>query len=62
MKAWTVIAIARDGEFVCIDCCTKEERDVWTGRLELDDVSVVFASDELDEGQICGRCRFPLAD
>ena len=62
MKAWTVVAIAHDGELVCFDCCSDTERRVWQNQERVDDISVVFASDELEEGEVCGRCLEPLID
>ena len=55
MNAWEVLAIARDGEMVCWGCMTKEERACANDKLELDDVSPLFASDVTQE-ETCGRC------
>jgi hypothetical protein len=58
MKAWEVIAVERDGELVCRDCCSDEEKAVWDDSNMNNDaeISVVFASDELEEDACCGRC------
>ncbi len=63
MKAWDVLAIARDGEFVCWDCMTVQERayasaDDDEGAAEWaedNSVSVLFASDASGP-ETCGRC------
>jgi len=55
MNAWEVLAIARNGEFVCWDCITKEERACANDKLELDDVSPLFASN-VEQEETCGRC------
>ena len=62
MKAWTVLAVAHDGEMVCPDCYTPEERSFARDEedLECDDMSVVFASDEIDDNDVCGRCGEPI--
>lgn len=55
MKAYTVLAVARDGEFVCWDCMTAEEKAVARDEKEIDNVSVLFAADVVGT-ETCGRC------
>ncbi len=55
MKAWEVLAITRNGEFVCWDCMTLEEKEVANDETEIDDVGVLFASD-VNGPESCGRC------
>lgn len=65
MKAWEVVAIARDGELVCYDCCSDEEKAVWNDQNMNNDaeISVVFASDEgWQDDNCCGRCLRKLED
>lgn len=57
MKAWEVVAIARDGELVCRDCCDDAERRAWEDKEPGNpDITVVFASDEGWQNDCCGRC------
>jgi len=60
MRADTVLAIARDGELVCWKCMTPEEMDVACDRAEIDDVSVMFASN-VEGPETCGRCLMVIA-
>jgi hypothetical protein len=58
VKAWEVIGIAVNGEFVCCDCTkTREERDAFVKGVE--NISPLFASDA-DGDETCGRCGQPL--
>ena len=55
MHAYDVLAIARDGEFVCWDCMTKEERACANDDTSMDDVLPLFA-DNVEQQETCGRC------
>ena len=55
MKAWTVLAIAHDGEMVCWDCMTPEEILVAKDEKLSDEISPLFASD-VEGPETCGRC------
>ena len=63
MKSYDVVAVAHDGELVCRACLKGHaERSVffdWADAYECaeDDgyLSVVFAQD-VEEGDVCGRC------
>lgn len=63
MKAWEVVAITRDGEFVCEDCLKDDdEKAVWLDAdnaqelMEDNEIGVVFATDDLADDAVCGRC------
>ena len=62
MKAWTVLAITKNGEFVG-ECCLKgkDEHDAFHDKGEPnDDIGVLFASNA-EGDEVCGRCGQPLA-
>lgn len=60
MKAWEVIAIAIDGEFVCPDCTTTlEEEKAFED--EVEDMAPLFACDSTGE-ETCGRCGKSLRE
>jgi uncharacterized Zn finger protein (UPF0148 family) len=61
VKAWEVIAVAHDGEIVCPDCYTDAERRVANDASDENDdeneeITPVFASNEIEEDECCGRC------
>lgn len=56
MKAWEVLAVAHDGELICFDCMTEEEREVAEGIRVHDDITPLFAI-KAHENEVCGRCR-----
>ena len=66
MKAWTVVALTRDGEYVCEGCLADDiERAIWdddpvaSKLMEDHQIGVVFASDEYEDAS-CGRCGEPI--
>ena len=63
MKAWEVVAIVREGEYVCEDCLKDDdEKTVWNDAdnasqlMEDKGIGVVFASDDIMGDEVCGRC------
>ena len=58
MKAWEVLAIIRDGEYVCEDCLKgKDETDSFNDTGDPDEgYPPLFASDA-DGTETCGRCN-----
>lgn len=55
MKAWEVLAIAKDGEYVCWDCMDAHEHEVASDREQDDDISPLFASN-VEQEETCDRC------
>jgi hypothetical protein len=47
-KAWDYDAVAYDGGVYCVDCLPKGVDD--------EDVTPIFATDEVDHAQVCDRC------
>lgn len=59
-KAWKVLAVAVNGEFVCTDCAqTKDERAAFVRPVE--EISPLFVSDS-DGTETCGRCNKNLSE
>jgi hypothetical protein len=59
-KAWEVLAVSVDGEFVCEDCTqTKDERAAF--RKTVEGISPLFVSDS-DGTETCGRCHKNLSE
>jgi len=60
MKAWEVLAVQVDGEWVCEDCLEPgDETDSFNGTA-VDDMPPLFASDARGD-EICGRCGQEIA-
>jgi len=55
MKAWQVLAVAHNGELVCWNCMTDDEKAVARDEKEIDNISPFFAS-EVAQPEVCGRC------
>ena len=60
MKAWTVLGIIKDGEFVCEHCLKgQDEHDSFNDNGG--EHTPIFASDA-DGSEVCGRCNEPLSE
>jgi len=62
MKAWTVLAIVKDGELICHECLQgKDENEAFHDKGDHPDIGVLFASNA-EGDETCTRCNQSLTD